>query len=150
MMLDALNQFSAAQAITATAVSTNTIDLSVVRDMAPGTPLYAVFGVDVTVTAAGAATVTFEIISSAAADLSSPDVLASTGPIPKADLTAGRKPIGLALNPAALLATPNGRRYLGVRYTIGTGPLTAGSFTAYMALTFPPGMEYYASGFSVV
>jgi hypothetical protein len=149
MMLDALLQFSAAQAVTATAVSTNTIDLSVARDMAPGTALHAVFAVDVAATAAGAATVTFEIISSAAADLSSPDVLASSGPIPKADLTAGRRPIGVALNPAALLATPIGRRYLGVRYTVGTGPLTAGSFSAYLTNHTAPGNQTYASGYTV-
>jgi hypothetical protein len=149
MLLDALLQLSAAQAVTASAVSTNTIDLGVARDLAPGKPLFIVIGVDVAATAAGAATVTFQAISSAAAALTSPDVLAQTDAIGKAELTLARKPIAIALNPAILAATPNGRRYLGLQYTVATGPLTAGSFTAYLTDTLPPGVEYYASGFTV-
>lgn len=149
MILDALLRLSSAQAVTASAVSTNTIDLLVARDVGPGSELFAVFGVDVAATAAGAATVTFEVITSAAADLSSPTVIASSGAIPKADLTLARKLFGIRVDPAILLATPNGQRYLGVRYTVATGPLTAGSFTCYISNTLPAGMEYYASGFTV-
>lgn len=149
MMLDALLQLSAAQAVTATAVSTNTIDLSVVRDLGPGRALYVVFGVDVAATAAGAATVAFQIISSAAAALTSPTVLVQTDAIGKAELTLGRKPFALRIDPAILLAQPNGQRYLGVQYTVATGPLTAGSFTCYVTDSLPPGFEYYASGFTV-
>lgn len=150
MLLDALNQLSAAQAVTASAVSTNTIDLTVVRDVGPGKRLYAVWGVDVSATAAGAATVTFQVVSSAAAALTSPTVLASTDAIPKADLTAGRKLFAQTIDPAILLAQPNGQRYLGVQYVVATGPLTAGSFTCYVTDALPPGMEYYASGFTVL
>lgn len=149
MITDKLLELSAAQAVTASAVSTNTIDLSLARDMAPGTQLYANFTVDVAATAAGAATVTFEVITSASADLSSPTVISSGGPIPKADLTAGRSPISVAFNPSALVAAPNGQRYLGVRYTVATGPLTAGSFTCHLGLHEASGPRYYASGFSV-
>lgn len=149
MSTDALLQLSAAQAVTASAVSTNTIDLSVARDMAPGTPLFANFTVDQAVTAAGAATVTFEAITSASADLSSPTVIASSGAVPKADLTAGRRPISVALNPGALLAAPDGQRYMGVRYTVATGPLTAGQFTCHLGLHEASGTRYYSSGFTV-
>lgn len=150
MILDALLQLSSAQAVTATAVSTNTIDLGVARDLGPGTELYAVFGVDTTVTAAGAATVNFQVITSAAAALTSPSIIAQTDAIGKAELTAGRTLIAVALNPSILAADPNGRRYLGVQYTVATGPLTAGAFTCYLTDTLPPGFEYYASGFTVV
>lgn len=149
MLLDALLQLSSAQAVTATAVSTNTLDLSVARDMGPGDQLYAVFQVDTTVTAAGAATVNFQIVSSSSASLTSPVVLAQTDSIGKAELTAGRKLICVALNPAILASTPNGQRYLGVQYYVATGPLTAGAFTCYLSDTPPPGAQYYASGFTV-
>lgn len=150
MMTDALLQLSLAQAITATAFSTNTIDLGVARDLGPGDQLYVTFGVDVAATAAGAATVTFQVVTSANANLSSPTVLVQTDAIPKTDLTLGRKLFCLAITPQILLANPNGQRYLGVQYTIGTGPLTAGSFSATVTDTPPPGFEYYASGFTVL
>lgn len=149
MIVDALLQLSAAQAVTASAVSTNTIDLSLNRDMGPGRRLYAVWSVDTTVTAAGAATVTFQVISSAAANLGTPSVLASTDAIPKADLPAGRKMFAQSIDPAVLLAQPNGQRYLGAQYVVAAGPLTAGAFTCYITDSLPPGMEYYASGFTV-
>lgn len=134
MILDALLQLSAAQAVTTSAVSTNTIDLSINRDIATGSSLVAVFNVDQTVTAAGAATVNFQIVSSASSNLSSPTVLAQSGAIPKTDLIAGRAPftVGMAINPN--VSAPLGQRYLGVQYTVSTGPLTAGAFSCWLAL----------------
>jgi len=149
MLLDALLQLSAAQAVTTTAFSTNTIDLSQARDVGAGEDLYAVFGVDTTPTAAGAATVTFQVVSSANANLSSPHILAQTDAIPITDLAAGRAPINLCVNPSALTSLPLGERYLGVQYTIGTGPLTAGAFTCYLSNTEATTGKSYASGFNV-
>jgi hypothetical protein len=149
MMLDALTQLSNQQAVTATAVSTNTIDLGTNRDLGPGRGLWLVWGVDQTATAAGAATVTFQAVTSAAADLSSPTVVAQTDAIGKAELTAGRKLFAQRIDPAILAAQPVGQRYLGCQYTVATGPLTAGKFTCYVTDTLPPGFQYYASGFSV-
>lgn len=148
MITDALLQLSAAQAVTATAVSTNTIDLSQARDMGPGGELYATFGVDVAATAAGAATVTFQIISSAAANLGTPTVLTQTDALGKAELTLG-KAFSLPMGNAILAAQKLGQRYLGVQYTVATGPLTAGSFTCHITLDAVTDVKSYASGFTV-
>lgn len=149
MIVDALLQLSAAQAVTSTAVSTNTIDLGTNRDIGAGSDLYATFTVDTTVTAAGAATVTFQVISSASASLTSPTVIAQTDAIPKTDLTAGRKPITACISSQVLNALPVGQRYLGVQYTVGTGPLTAGAFTSYITDSDVSVNKNYPSGFAV-
>lgn len=149
MITDALLNLSVAQAVTASAVSTNTIDLGVARDIGQGTDLYVVFGVDVAATAAGAATVNFQIITSANANLSSPNILTQTDAIPKTDLTLNRKPIAICVPSAILNALPIGQRYFGVQYTVGTGPLTAGSFTCYITLEDPGVGKNYSSGFTV-
>lgn len=145
-MTDALLQLSSAQAVTATAVSTNTIDLSLARDVGAGNDLFAVFNVDTAAEASGSATVTFEVITSASADLSSPTVIASTGEIGKASLTAARAPITVPIPPHV---TEKGQRYLGVRYTVATGPLTAGAFSATVTTSQVHGQKNYASGFTV-
>lgn len=148
MITDALLQLSSAQAVTSTAVSQNTIDLGA-RDVGPGTDLYAVINTDVSAVSGGATTVTFQVITSASADLSSPTIVASTGPIPKADLTAGSYPISIPVTQQALKANKLGQRYLGVRYEVAAGPLTAGAFTATITNSAPAGDKYYPSGFSV-
>src|SRR5690242_21379231 len=89
MITDAFLVFNSAQAVTSSAVSTNTIDLGTARDLGPGTPLHIAISVDTTVTAAGAATVNFQFISSAAANLSSPTIITQTDAIGKATLVAG-------------------------------------------------------------
>ena len=65
MITDAFLSLSSAQAVTASAVSTNAIDTSLIgRDIGDGKDLYAHFTVDVSAVAAGAATVQFQIITS--------------------------------------------------------------------------------------
>jgi len=149
MILDALLQLSVAQAVTASAVSTNTIDLGTARDIGTGKDLYAVITVDEAAAAAGAATVQFQVISSAAANLGSPTILGQTDAIAKTELTVGRKPIVVPIPPAILNAQPIGQRYLGLQYTVGTGPLTAGKFTCYISDSDVSVNKNYPSGFVV-
>lgn len=142
MIFDAENLFSENQAVTATAVSANTIDLGVARDVGTGQELELVIVCTETATAAGAATVTFEVISSASEDLSTPTVVAASGAVGKADLVAGAQPFKVRV--------PGGiaQRYIGLRYTVGTGPLTAGKFTAGI-VEARQNFQAYASGVPV-
>ena len=149
MLTDALLQLSSAQAVTASAVSTNTIDLGVARDIGVGADLYAVITVDEAATASGSATVNFQVISSANANLSSANIISQTDAIAKTDLTLARKPIVICISQATLLSLPVGQRYLGVQYTVATGPLTAGKFSATITDTEVGVGQYYSSGFSV-
>lgn len=129
MILDERNEFSDALAVTASAIS-DVIDLGVgptLQDIGNGEPLYLVIQVDEQATAAGAATVTFSLESDSTADLAtSATVHWTSGAIGKATLAPGYV--------VATIALPNGNyeRYLGVRYTVATGPLTAGKFTAFL------------------
>jgi hypothetical protein len=148
MFLDKQLAVSEAQAVTVTAVSTNTIDLSTARDLG-ASDLNVVITVDEAATAAGAATVQFQIISSAAANLGSPTILGQTDAIAKTELTLGRKPIILKVPRAILLAQPIGQRYLGMQYAVATGPLTAGKFSAYFTHDAQDIGKNYASGYSI-
>jgi len=127
MYVDAKLLLSDEQAISATAVSTKSIDLGVAgRDIGAGEPLYAVVVVDEGFTADGAATMTIGLITSAASNLSSPTTILSTPAIGKAALTAGRVPIVIPIPPNIA------ERYLGLNYTVATGPMTAGKVTAFV------------------
>ena len=128
MILDKTLLLSDEQAITATAVSTNTIDLSAaLRDIGAGEQIYAVVVVDVDFTAAGAATMVIGLITDDDEALSSPTTILSTPAIGKAALTAGRVPIVIPVPPNIA------ERYLGLNYTVATGPMTAGKVTAFIA-----------------
>jgi hypothetical protein len=146
MITDKFLRVSDSQAVTSTAVSTDTIDLSVARDIGEGNDLYMNFAVTEAATAAGAATVEFQVIASAAAGLTSPVVLGSSGPIAKTALTLGAN-IAVRINPQVASL---GLRYLGANYVVSTGPLTAGKFIADVVETIQDGKKFYASGFSVV
>ena len=61
MMYDKLNTFGTDQAVTTTAASTDIIDFGAVRDVGNGEPLELVILCTETVTASGAATVTFTL-----------------------------------------------------------------------------------------
>lgn len=143
MITDQLLRVSSAQAVTTTAVSADTIDLSVARDIGEGKDLYMHFTVGTAF--AGGTSTEFQVISSASADLSSPTVIGSSGAIATAGLTAGKRE-AVRINPK--LAS-NGQRYLGARYVV-VGTNSAGTVTADIVETVQDGQKAYASGFSVV
>ena len=127
MYLDKQLMFSEAQAVTVTAASTNVIDLGAGTDAGAGEPLEMMVMVDEAATAAGSATVTIALETDDNEAFASPATLASSGAIGKAALTAGSSHFRLEVPEGA-------ERYLRLTYTVATGPLTAGKFTAGLVL----------------
>jgi hypothetical protein len=129
MFLDALGLVSDAQAVTADAYSTNTVDLGNVnpdREIGTGEPVGFGLSIDVAADATtGDETYTFIVVQSDNADLSSHDALASY------TLTAAQ----LAAGALFFLEIPIGfptKRYVGIRYDVGG---TTPSVTATAWLT---------------
>lgn len=143
MILDKLLMFSEAQAVTATAASTDVIDLSPMkgtkRDIGVGEPLEFWATVNTTATAGGAATLNVQLQTSA--DNSTWVTLYDSGTLALASLTAGKRILSTKV-PAGVL------KYLRVNYVVATGPLTAGAFTAGINLDVDANYSY-ASGFTV-
>ena len=143
MITDKLLRVSEDQALTTTAVSTDTIDLSVARDIGEGQDLFMNFAV--TTALAGGTSVKFEVITSAAANLGSPTVIGSTDAIVTASLVAGYN-TAVRINPQIASL---GQRYLGARYTI-VGTYTSGKVTADVVIDIQDGRKSYPSGVTVV
>jgi hypothetical protein len=134
------------QAVTATANSTNVVDLSLARDVGEGENLYVQFTVGTAFTAGGSATLTPTIVVSAADSLTTPTTIATAGTIAVATLVAGYS-FAVRLNPQIASL---GLRYLGAIYTVATGPMTAGTITADIVTEIQDGKKFYASGFTVL
>lgn len=120
MYIDKALQVSNEQAVTATAASTDVIDFGQANPDVGMADLYMVITTDEAATAAGAATVSVALQDSA--DNSSFADVAVTAVIGKATLVAGYQ-IVIPM-PTKL------RRYCRLNYTVATGPLTAGKFSA--------------------
>lgn len=114
MIIDSQALLSDAQAVTADAVSTNTFDSGAAgNDISVGEPLVAVIQVDVAADFTTTdETYEFQVIQSAAANLSSPDVLCLRA-ILAADLTAG------SIHHIPIPQGSKTKRYLGLNYNVG-------------------------------
>lgn len=142
MIMDAQNLFSALQAVTVTAVSTNVIDLGVDRDVGGGLggrDLEIDTRVVTAFTAAGAATLVMALQTATDAAFTAPIILAQTDAIPVASLVAGYEP-------ARFRVMSPTKRYLRLNYTVATGPMTAGTINAAIVAdrqanrTYPSGI----------
>lgn len=135
MWLDKQNLLSDAQAVTSTAISENVIDTAYsgtapLANLGDGkVPLYLVVLTQTTCTDTSSdATLTVTLESDSTADLAtSATVHFSTGAIAFASFAAAGTQI-------CAVALPHGNyeRYVGVRYTVASGPLTAGKFDAFL------------------
>lgn len=131
MLIDVQGLLSDNQAVTATAFSTNQFDqgANAPRRNLGRKELRLIIETLETVTAAGAATVTFELGEADDAAGTNFTAFYTTPAIPKATLVAGYNPVDMPL------PDTGSRRMLMVRYTVATGPLTAGKFTAVLVLS---------------
>lgn len=166
MLIDSTQVFDpASTAITATADSTNILDAGITgglptvqgRDLGPGSKLSARVVVQAAFTAAGAATLTVQILGAPDNGSGAPgtfSVYAQSDAIPKANLTLGAF-IELPLPPAPPQAggnpedgEPSPPRFYKLHYVVATGPFTAGAVQAWLGdpadLSIP-----YKSGFSI-
>lgn len=155
MLIDAQTLLWSAAALTSDAASTNTYDLGAAYsggsangsaiDPSVGEPLCAVINVGVAAdNTTGDETYAFEVIQSANADLSSPDVLIRV-PFTNAQVTAGL----LAAGSNIIIPIPSGsvtKRYLGLNYD-GSGTTPTITVTAWItALSMVQrDKKYYAS-----
>ena len=124
MIIDKELLMSDKQIVTANTPSADVIDMSRGGD-AEGKPLEVVIQVNETVTADGAATVTFALETDDNTDFSTPKTLWSSGALGKATLVNGYTVFSGKLPRGA-------ERYVRVNYTVGTGPLTKGKFSAFL------------------
>lgn len=144
MITDKLLRVSTDQAVTTTAVSTDTVDLSIARDMGEGEDLFMNFAM--TEAFAGGTSTNFEVIIADNAALSSNVVvIGASGAIVTASLPLGTN-VAVRLNPQIASL---GKRYLGARYTV-SGTNSAGKVTADIVTDVQDGKKFYASGFTVV
>jgi hypothetical protein len=133
MIIDDFNTFSRLQAITATAPSADTIDLgplggvpnaNLVQNIGIGEPSYLVIRVGQVFNTLTSLTV--DVQTDDAIGFGSPIVLATTGAIPLAQLTANTVVRIIPLPPA------NYERYIRLNYTVtGTNP-TTGTIDAFI------------------
>lgn len=127
------------------ALSDNSIDLSVARDIGEGKGLFFNFAIT-TAVASAATTVQFDVVISDNADLSSGVVIASSGAVAYGSLTKGKN----VVVPIPPQVGSKGKRYIGTQYTVaGDNHAGTGAVTADIVETIQDGKKFYTSGFSV-
>jgi hypothetical protein len=119
--------FSDAQAITAAADSTNSVDLGAVRDIGTGEPLYVVVSVDVAFTDSGSDSTLTVTLEGDSTTTFTPDGTLDLFTIPA--LAAAGDVFIARLAPDA---APLQYRYIQLVYTPNNGNLTTGTVTAFI------------------
>ena len=127
-----------------TALSDNSIDLGIARDIGEGKQLFMNFAMTAAMSAGTSCM--FEIVQADNAALTSNlVVLAASAAIVRASLVAGYN-IALPIPPQI---GSTGKRYLGARYTVvGDNSGGTGTVTTDIVETVQDGKKFYASGFS--
>lgn len=126
MYIDSQELFSDSQAVTATAASTNLIDLGAIRDLGVGEPIYVVVGCTVAMTDSGSdSTVTVTVETDDSSAFSSATTSQTIGTF-SATSAAGTALI------AALQVGGANERYVRLKYTVANGNLTTGSFDGFL------------------
>jgi len=161
MITDAFLQLEPAQVLVraaATYVSTNTIDLSVNRDLGAGLDTKIIWNIEVTYT--GGTSIQFQQILSAAANLSSPVVIDQGVTVPLASLLIGGlvvRPIPQLLGGPAGLTAPlagvAGIGSVGLRYygsqSVGLGTMAAGQHSTRLVVDVID-VKHYPAGWTIL
>lgn len=122
-------------AITVTRLSTNTIDLKAIRDIGQADDLWLLGKVDTAFTAAGALTLAADLVDDDNEALASPATVFSLMPATgKATLVAG-----YVMFKTRIPLQKITQRYIGINWTIATGPATAGAVSA----AFTPAVDAF-------
>ena len=138
------------QAITASAVSTNTVDLTNIRDIGEGGEELILRILVTTANFATLTSLTIDAIVTDNADLTgNVTPIGSTGAIARAELLVGER-FNVRLNPRLAGTARTGRRYLGVRYTVTGSNATAGAIFADFGVGVQDGLKFYSSGYSIL
>lgn len=153
MIMDKFLEFSDAQAVTATAISTNVVDLyplgnnqvtNLTRDIGTGEDVYLVVNTVVAATDTGSdATLVITLESDDNTSLSSPTVHFTSATFTFAQFSPANTELVKIKLPAG-----NYERYLGVRFTVASGPLTAGNFDAFLVKD-AQAFKAYKAGFTI-
>lgn len=142
MILDAALVLSDSQAITASATSTNILDLGAIRNVGVGENLYLVVCVTVAFTDSSSdSTIQVDIETDDNSSFSSAVARQRVG------IFAALSAIGTRLV-ARLAPDVLNERYLRVYYTAANGSLTTGSFDAFIVKDIDA-VSYYANGYTV-
>ena len=156
MILDSQYMFSDSQALTATALSTNVIDLSVDRAIGSGEPMAVVFTVEVAADqTTGDEDYTFDVEYASDAGITTARKLVGRrifesgtpgAPAEDADLLVVGFKFAIALPPGGL---DESERYMGVRFTLaGTTPTV--TVSAHLSpQSFIDSTASYAAGYSI-
>lgn len=129
MYVDSQLQFSSAQAVTSAAGSTNTVDLSAVRDIGTGRPIHILVAIITTLTHGGSNTGVTVALEGDSTTSFTPDgtftlftiaAAAAAGTVYIATLDPGSAPLAY--------------QYLRLKYTPTGADLTGGTISAFVAL----------------
>ena len=157
MYVDSQLQFSDAQAVIATAVGTNVLDLSIDRSIGNGEPMCVMFTIDVTATVANNdEDYTFQVeYASNAAQSTGRQLIGERifesgtpdAPAQDADLLVAGFKFFIPIPPTALAES---ERYLGIRY-VTTGTDETVTVTAHLTpMSMVDATNNYADGFDIV
>lgn len=136
MIMDSRAEFLDATALSTSATGLaligNVMDISAVRDLGNGRPVFLVISVDTAVTSGGAATVEYQLVSDAQAAIAvdgSATVHAKSAAFAKTALVAGHQvviPLPYEL--------PAYEQFIGILQNVGVAALTAGKVNAFLTL----------------
>jgi hypothetical protein len=139
---DALLTYSSAQAITATADSTNVVDHSAIRNLGVGEPIYLRVACVVAMTDSGSDSTVTVALETDSVEAMSGATTQRTLDVFAALSAAGEERI-IRMDPGDL-----NEQYSQLVYTVANGNLTTGSFDAHLLLT-PQQWTAYADNITI-